>query len=513
MNSTHSIPRGFTGTISLGLTELIQMVCLSRSDLVIGVTSGSGKASIYIRQGQIQHAQTDSLTGTDAFLEVARWVDGRFEILPYENNVPCSVNKPWEYLLLEAIRLQDEKGMEGGEENSPADSLRTNGEKPGPDILDGVDDVLGDFLELGSPAGVLEPEKSPAPEAVRTSVKVLIVEDSTFFAKRLKTMLESEGTIEVVGIARNGRESLEFLKAGTHVDLITLDVTMPVMDGDTALKHIMIQYHTPAIIVSSQQQESLQKILNFLQLGAVDYIAKPGVTDDPVSYGARLRKLVTGAAGARISNFKRLRTPDFSGAIAAAPPRAAARRKTLVVVGAEGAHMDWFRLPLRQLCAHAAVIGLQQLEQGLAPRFARFITEKTGIQTEYLSATHRIVPGKLYLSEARREPCFRIGTDRHMEVDVCASIPLEWETGLELWLQSLAEKLGDSLWVYYMSAAHPAPASLVAKLLDRGVRQVLAPARSAVCSAMIDSLQPYTEHFAGLVLHSSPDSLTEVLKL
>ena len=58
MQSTDSISRGFTGTISLGLTELIQMVCLSRSDLVIGVSSGKGKASIYIRQGQIQHAHT-----------------------------------------------------------------------------------------------------------------------------------------------------------------------------------------------------------------------------------------------------------------------------------------------------------------------------------------------------------------------------------------------------------------------------------------------------------------------
>ncbi len=502
MQSTQSIPRGFTGTISLGLTDLIQMVCLSRSDLVIGVTSRNGKASIHIRQGQIQHAQTELLSGAEAFFEVARWHDGQFEILPYENNVPSSVNKPWEHLLLEAIRLQDEKRIEGEEA----------GPKPGPEILEGIDDILGDLLESGSPAARPEKQRSTGSLAPRTPVKVLIVEDSTFFSKKLQKMLESDGSIEVVSVARNGKEALEFLGSGKDVDLITLDANMPIMPGNTALKHIMIQYRIPVIIISAQQRDAMHKILNFLQLGAVDYVAKPTIHDNPVLYGLNLIKLVNGAAKARVALFRRLRTPDYSGELLTAKPAGAAKRKTLVVTGAEGAHMDWLRLPLRQLCGNGPVIGLQKLECGLAPEFARFIRDKTGVATEYLSAAHRIAPGKLYLSDVRRKAGFRSGPDGSLEVEVDGSTALNWENGLEFWLERIADQAGDALCVYYMSGAGPAPESLLTKLFDRGVIQILAPLQSMVCSGMIDSIEPYAVHCPGLVLNSNPEALTEVLE-
>lgn len=512
MQSIDSVNRGFTGTISLGLTELIQMVCLSRSDLVIGVTSAKGKASIHIRQGQIQHAQSEELTGAEAFFEVARWNDGQFEILPYENNVPNSVNKPWEHLLLEAIRQQDEKAIESAQEESSSDIFGQTVHNPGPDILADIDDILGDLFGRESPADLLTEENVIASEEPRASVKVLLVDDSTFFSKRLQEMLEAEGTIEVAGVAHNGKEALELLGAGTPVDLITLDVNMPVMPGDTALKHIMIQYHIPVIIISSQQPDSMHKIFNFLQLGAVDFVAKPGIHDDPFSYGANLRKLVKGVAKARISNFIRLRTPNYSGESISPKPEGETRRKTLVIVGAEGAYMDWLRLPLRQLCAEGLVLGIQKLEKGIVSEFARFITDKTGVETEYLSAFHRITPGKFYLSDARRKVGFRLGPNLQLDVGVSGSTVLEWETGLELWLQHLAAQLGHSMCVYYMSAADPAPESLLTSLLEHGVKHILAPVQSVVCSGLVDSVEPYAAHFPGLVLHSNPDSLTEVLK-
>lgn len=504
MQSTQSIPRGFTGTISLGLTDLIQMVCLSRSDLVIGVTSSNGKASIHIRQGQIQHAQTELLTGAEAFFEVARWHDGQFEILPYENNVPGSVNKPWEHLLLEAIRLQDEKRIDGEQAGYV--------QKPGPEILEGIDDILGDLLESGNPAARPERQKSIGSPAPRPPVKVLIVEDSTFFSKKLRKMLESDGSIEVVGLARNGKEALEFLGSGKTVDVITLDANMPVMPGNTALKHIMIQHRIPVIIISAQQQDSMHRILDFLQLGAVDYVAKPTIHDDPVSYALDLTKLVNGAAKARVALFRRLRTPDYSGELITAKPAGAAKRKTLVITGAEGAHMDWLRLPLRQLCGNGLVIGLQKLECGLAPEFARLIRGKTGVETEYLSAAHRIAPGKLYLSDVRRKAGFRPGPDGEIEVEVDGSTALNWENGLEFWLERIADRAGGALCVYYMSGAGPAPESLLTKLFDRGIIQILAPLQSVVCSGMIDSIEPYAVHCPGLVLNSNPEALTEVLE-
>jgi chemotaxis response regulator CheB len=512
MQSTDSIPRGFTGTISLGLTELIQMVCLSRSDLVIGVSSGKGRASIYIRQGQIQHAHTDLLTGTEAFFEVARWNDGQFEIHPYHNSVPCSIDKPWEHLLLEAIRLQDENGLQEGAQNRSADSF--NGAAPdlARDLLDGLDDVLGNLLALDCDCNPPKEEQTAASSVPCSSVKVLIVEDSALFAKKLKGMLEAEEGIEVAGIARNGKESLEFLSSGTPVDVITLDVNMPVMPGDTAIKHFMIQYRTPVIIVSAHEPGAMDRIFNFLQLGAVDFFAKPGVRDDPLSYGARLRRLVKGVATSRIANFKRLRTRENAVKSIAPAPAGSARRKTLVIIGAEGAHMDWLRLPLRQLCLEGPVIGIQKLPSGVAPDFARFLSEKTGIETEWLYGTHRIVPGKFYLCDASLEPEVLIKPNKPLYVDIIGSTVLEWVNGVGIWLERMAEKLADSMCVYYMSGAEPAPESVLTGLLDREVTLILAPIDSVVCSHMIESVQPYGALFNDQVLNLNYDSLTEVLK-
>jgi two-component system chemotaxis response regulator CheB len=295
------------------------------------------------------------------------------------------------------------------------------------------------------------------------------------------------------------------------VHLITLDINMPVMTGDTTLKHIMIRYRTPVVIISSLEPHSMQKVFDFLQLGAVDYLAKPGVHDDLTSYGENLRKLVRGVAKARVSNFRRLRKQNDAerSRVQTIKP---AQQKILIIVGAEGAHMDWLRLPLQELCSHGPVIGLQKLDDGFAHRFARFIEDKTGVKTEHLSAVHEVAPGNFYLANARHEAEFKLRPEKPLiDVDVIGSTALDWENGVKLWLERLAEQAREAATIYFMSAADPLPGSLIAKLLDWKVRQILSPPESVVCSQMIDSIQPYAVGFPDLVLHSSSDTLPEVL--
>jgi hypothetical protein len=96
-------------------------------------------------------------------------------------------------------------------------------------------------------------------------------------------------------------------------------------------------------------------------------------------------------------------------------------------------------------------------------------------------------------------------------VDVTGSTVLDWENGTELWLERLAEKARDSMCIYFLSAAEPLPESLLTKLLDKKVRQILSPPQSVVCSQMVDGIEPYAVHFPDLILHSSPEILPEVL--
>jgi two-component system chemotaxis response regulator CheB len=105
--------------------------------------------------------------------------------------------------------------------------------------------------------------------------KILVVDDSALMRKLLREIFEKEGF--EVALARNGREAIE-MNNTFQPDVITLDINMPEMDGLTALSHIMLQRPVPVIMVSSLTEEGALATLEALNLGAVDYVTKPGGT-------------------------------------------------------------------------------------------------------------------------------------------------------------------------------------------------------------------------------------------
>ncbi|MBM7540591.1 protein-glutamate methylesterase/protein-glutamine glutaminase [Amphibacillus cookii] len=105
-------------------------------------------------------------------------------------------------------------------------------------------------------------------------VKVLVVDDSAFMRKMISDILESHIKIEVVGTARNGQDALDKIDT-LHPDVVTLDIEMPVMDGLTALSHIMKNKQRPVIMLSSLTKEGADKTLESMELGAVDFVTKP----------------------------------------------------------------------------------------------------------------------------------------------------------------------------------------------------------------------------------------------
>lgn len=107
-----------------------------------------------------------------------------------------------------------------------------------------------------------------------TKIKVMIVEDSAFMRKAIKEILESTGKIEVVEIAKNGREAVE-KAAMANIDVITMDVEMPEMDGLQATKEIMRKNPVPIVMLSSLTQEGSAAAIKAIEYGATDIIVKP----------------------------------------------------------------------------------------------------------------------------------------------------------------------------------------------------------------------------------------------
>ncbi len=103
--------------------------------------------------------------------------------------------------------------------------------------------------------------------------KVLVVDDSTFFRRRVREILSQDPLLEVVGEARNGQEALELVKK-LDPDVVTMDVEMPIMDGISAVKKLMSTNPVPIIMFSSLTYEGAQATLDALEAGALDFLPK-----------------------------------------------------------------------------------------------------------------------------------------------------------------------------------------------------------------------------------------------
>jgi two-component system, chemotaxis family, protein-glutamate methylesterase/glutaminase len=138
-------------------------------------------------------------------------------------------------------------------------------------------------------------------------IKLLIVDDSALMRKLLEGIFREEGDFDIQ-FARNGTEALELVRS-FDPQVVTLDVQMPGMDGLACLGQIMIEAPRPVVMISALTEEGAEATLEAIELGAIDFVAKPSGT---VSLEIdRLRPIlvekVRGAVHARIRRTLRLK--------------------------------------------------------------------------------------------------------------------------------------------------------------------------------------------------------------
>ncbi|MCB0825329.1 MAG: chemotaxis response regulator protein-glutamate methylesterase [Armatimonadetes bacterium] len=103
--------------------------------------------------------------------------------------------------------------------------------------------------------------------------RILIIDDSSFIRRMLKDWVEHEPDLEIVGIARNGKEGIAMAKE-LKPDVCTLDVEMPVMTGLEALPHL-VEMGMKVLMVSSITMEGAEATMQALEIGAYDFVTKP----------------------------------------------------------------------------------------------------------------------------------------------------------------------------------------------------------------------------------------------
>ncbi|MEE3191824.1 MAG: response regulator, partial [Pseudomonadota bacterium] len=121
------------------------------------------------------------------------------------------------------------------------------------------------------------------------ALKVLVVDDSGFFRRRVTDIINADPRLEVIGVAENGLQAIE-LNDKLKPDVITMDYEMPVMDGITAVRKIMASTPVPVLMFSSLTFEGARVTLDALDAGAVDFLPKN--FDAIARNAASIRKLL-----------------------------------------------------------------------------------------------------------------------------------------------------------------------------------------------------------------------------
>ena len=239
-------------------------------------------------------------------------------------------------------------------------------------------------------------------------IRVLIVDDSALVRQILSEILATDHAIEVVGTASDPYMAREKIR-DLNPDVLTLDVEMPKMDGVTFLGNLMRLRPMPVVMVSSLTEKGADITMRALELGAVDFVAKPKIdlAHTLKGYAEEITGKVKAAAQAKVRALERSVSatgsdPKFSADAVLAKKSAPKHFKTtdkLIAIGASTGGTEAIKEVLLRMPADApGVVISQHIPAGFSTAFAKRMDGLANMVV--MEATHGqpILPGHVYIA-------------------------------------------------------------------------------------------------------------------
>jgi len=266
------------------------------------------------------------------------------------------------------------------------------------------------------------------------AVRVLVVDDSGFFRRRVTEMLSADPRLEVVGSAADGRAAIVQAQK-LKPDVITMDIEMPVMDGIAAVRRIMATRPVPILMFSSLTHEGAQSTFEALEAGAVDYLPKNfediSRNRDEVARVLRTRVWSIGVRG--LPRQAASAVPVAAAATAAAPkvpppPRPASRslrgKVKVVAIGTSTGGPVALQQVLSALPAGFPVplVLVQHMPASFTAAFARRLDQLCAITVKEAAEGDVLAPGCALLAPGGKQMIIESRGDR-LRVHITESAP------------------------------------------------------------------------------------------
>jgi two-component system chemotaxis response regulator CheB len=226
-------------------------------------------------------------------------------------------------------------------------------------------------------------------------IKVLCVDDSALIRDLLSEIINSQPDMEVVAVAPDPLVARDLIKQH-NPDVLTLDVEMPRMDGLDFLERLMRLRPMPVLMVSSLTQAGSEITLRALELGALDFVAKPslGIRSGMLEYANDIAEKIRAAAKSRPRQARQ----------AQAAPREALKAplvssEKLIIIGASTGGTEAIRAVLEPLPANSpAILITQHMPGGFTRSFAERLNRLCNITVKEASDGERVLPGHAYIA-------------------------------------------------------------------------------------------------------------------
>jgi len=243
-------------------------------------------------------------------------------------------------------------------------------------------------------------------------ITVLIVDDSALVRKLLAEILNSDPDIEVIGTAIDPYEARSKIKL-LKPDVLTLDVEMPRMDGVTFLKNLMRLHPMPVVMVSTLTEKGAQVTFEALELGAVDFVAKPKIdlSNTLNDYAKEIIEKVKTAAGVNVNSLLRERVvinevPEKLTADAVlakrSPTAIPAHLKTtdkIIAIGASTGGTEAIKDILKMLPADCpGIVITQHIPASFSGPFAQRVNGLSALNVCEAADGQQILPGHAYIA-------------------------------------------------------------------------------------------------------------------